>query len=69
MMKKIMSDEAIDKERKALLEEIDELLKICDGCFVFQCFKKEKGRRFAHSFCINHCTVGMKLKETGRKLS
>ena len=41
-----MSDEAIDKERKALLEEIDELLKICDGCFVFQFFKKEKGRAY-----------------------
>lgn len=50
MMKKIMSDEAIDKERKALLEEIDELLKICDGCFVFQFLKKKKGEGLPIAF-------------------
>ena len=44
MMKKIMSDEAIDKERKALLEEIDELLKICDF------LKKKKGEGLPIAF-------------------
>ncbi|WP_033828666.1 zinc-finger domain-containing protein [Bacillus andreraoultii] len=59
-----------EQDRIELYDEIDELLTTyCDGCFVFNHFKKEQGRRYAHRFCINQCTVGVKIKEIGKKLS
>lgn len=58
------------KARTANLEELDHLLKTyCDGCFVFSTFKKENGRRSAHRFCINKCTVGLQIQKIGERLT
>ncbi|WP_066099115.1 MULTISPECIES: zinc-finger domain-containing protein [Bacillaceae] len=56
--------------RKQKLDEIGELLDTyCVDCLLKQHFRKEYGKTFAHSFCISQCTVGLKLKELGEKLS
>jgi hypothetical protein len=58
------------KTRKEWLENIDTLMKsYCDGCFVFDHYKKEKSRRYAHNFCIHQCTVGEQIKNIGDRLS
>lgn len=55
--------------RKELLEEVEQLMNhYCKGCFLNQHFKKEKGRRGAHRFCISECTVGEKLRSYGNRL-
>lgn len=70
MKKDIVREEKCPEVRIELYDKIDELLATyCDGCFVFNHFKKEHGRRFAHRFCIDQCTVGVKIKEIGKKLS
>ncbi|MFT4414141.1 zinc-finger domain-containing protein [Fredinandcohnia humi] len=57
-------------DRKKLLLEVGEVLDTyCQDCFVKEFFRKERGKRYAQSFCIKNCTVGEKLKEYGRKLS
>ncbi|KYD22249.1 zinc-finger domain-containing protein [Caldibacillus debilis] len=40
----------------------------CRGCFLHKYFSKEKGRRYAHNFCINKCTVGERLRKIGQEL-
>ena len=56
--------------RKEVLYQVESLLsEYCEGCFLHQQIKKEKGRRKAHRFCISQCTVGEKLKEYGQKLN
>jgi len=56
-------------DRKELLGYLDQLLDTyCDGCFLFQHIKKEKGRNYAHSFCIKQCTVGQQLQKIGKDL-
>ncbi|AZB43272.1 zinc-finger domain-containing protein [Bacillus sp. FJAT-42376] len=56
--------------RKQKLDEIGELLDTyCVDCLLKQHFRKEYGKTHAHSFCISQCTVGLKLKELGEKLS
>jgi hypothetical protein len=37
----------------------------CQDCFLHRELKREKGRRYAHRFCITQCTVGEKIKEYG----
>lgn len=70
MKKSVLTGEKQTKNRQELLDEIDRILKTyCEGCFLFQQFKNDHGRRYAHSFCIHQCTVGMKLKEIGQKLT
>lgn len=55
--------------RKALYEELEDVLSTyCKGCFVYHTLKKENGKRYAHKFCINKCTVGEKLKNVGKML-
>ncbi|RID84222.1 zinc-finger domain-containing protein [Mesobacillus zeae] len=55
--------------RKEWLEEVEELMSMyCTGCFLKQHHKKEKGKRYAHKFCITNCTVGSKIREYGDKL-
>jgi len=57
-------------DRKQLFEEVDSLLETyCNGCFLKAAFRKEKGKTYAHQFCISACTVGEKLKSYGKKLS
>jgi hypothetical protein len=56
--------------RKQLFSEVEELLaNYCKGCFLHQHFKNEKGRRYAHRFCITKCTIGERIKQIGNKLS
>ncbi|MFD2445781.1 zinc-finger domain-containing protein [Bacillus sp. CGMCC 1.16607] len=40
----------------------------CQDCFLHKHLKDDKGRRYAHRFCITQCTVGQKIKEYGEKL-
>jgi hypothetical protein len=40
----------------------------CQGCFLHKQLKCEKGRRYAHRFCITQCTVGEKIKIYGQQL-
>ncbi|MDZ5473176.1 zinc-finger domain-containing protein [Bacillus sp. 31A1R] len=57
-------------DRKQILSEVEEMMSsYCKGCFVYKHYKNEKGRRFAHRFCINECTVGEQIKKYGEKLS
>lgn len=56
--------------RKELLANIDDLIHTyCDGCLLFNYIKNEEGRRAAHRFCINQCTVGEQIKRIGKELS
>ncbi|WP_343031348.1 zinc-finger domain-containing protein [Metabacillus lacus] len=41
----------------------------CEDCFLKKHFRKEKGKNFAHSFCINQCTVGQEIRDTGKQLN
>lgn len=57
-------------EKKQVLEKITELMDTyCVDCLLKKHFRKEYGKTFAHSFCINQCTVGEKIKKIGEKLS
>ncbi|WP_077215383.1 zinc-finger domain-containing protein [Bacillus dakarensis] len=57
-------------KREKILSEVDDLMKsYCEGCFLHKLHKDEKGRRFAHRFCISACTVGEKIKYYGEKLT
>ncbi|MGE8077824.1 zinc-finger domain-containing protein [Peribacillus loiseleuriae] len=66
----LKSKEGADKmSRNELYNEVQEILEFqCKGCFVHNQFKKEKGRRFAHKFCISQCTIGEQLRKVGNKL-
>ncbi|MFE8702153.1 zinc-finger domain-containing protein [Cytobacillus sp. FJAT-54145] len=56
--------------RRQILQEVEELMtSYCKGCFLHKLHKDEKGRRYAHRFCINKCTVGEKIKNYGEKLT
>ncbi|KXT21417.1 hypothetical protein UZ35_04150 [Heyndrickxia coagulans] len=62
--------EGIKMERKQLIREVDEILKTyCEGCFLKSHFRKTRGKKYAHQFCIRQCTVGEKLKKYGDRLS
>lgn len=56
--------------KKQTLQELSEILDTyCVDCLLKKHFREEYGKRYAHSFCINQCTVGQKIKEVGTKLS
>nr|WP_097678023.1 zinc-finger domain-containing protein [Bacillus mediterraneensis] len=40
----------------------------CTDCLLKKYHRKEKGKRFAHRFCISSCTVGEKIKECGKRI-
>ncbi|MCM3588746.1 zinc-finger domain-containing protein [Mesobacillus maritimus] len=40
----------------------------CNECFLKKQLKKDYGKRYAHQFCINNCTVGEQIKVCGEKL-
>ncbi|MFJ7636946.1 zinc-finger domain-containing protein [Peribacillus sp. NPDC097264] len=55
--------------RKKIYEEVEEVIvSYCQDCFLQKQFRKDKGRSYAHKFCISQCTVGEKLRELGNKL-
>ncbi|KAB7672986.1 zinc-finger domain-containing protein [Bacillus sp. B1-b2] len=57
-------------ERKKLIHEADELMKdYCNDCFLYKQNKEDIGKRNAHRFCISQCTVGIKLREYGERLT
>lgn len=57
-------------KRKNWIQKAEELMDdYCKDCFLYKHNKLEKGKRNAHRFCISECTVGMKIKEYGEKLS
>ncbi|AGX05201.1 MULTISPECIES: zinc-finger domain-containing protein [Bacillaceae] len=57
-------------ERKDIYKETEELMEqYCKGCFLHKYHKEEKGKRFAHRFCITQCTIGEKIKKCGSRLS
>ncbi|ADU93734.1 MULTISPECIES: zinc-finger domain-containing protein [Geobacillus] len=56
-------------ERKEILEQIARLEETyCDGCFLKSTFRKEYGKTYAQSFCIQQCTVGEQMRRYGEKL-
>ncbi|MEH7441617.1 zinc-finger domain-containing protein [Bacillus sp. JJ1122] len=55
--------------RKEILAEVETLLSTyCNGCFLKKHHQVEKGKRFAHRFCITECTVGNQIKSCGNRL-
>ncbi|QED48361.1 zinc-finger domain-containing protein [Cytobacillus dafuensis] len=57
-------------KRKQIIDEVEYLMiTYCKDCFLFKFHKEEKGRRYAHRFCITKCTVGEQIKAFGSKLS
>lgn len=55
--------------KKQTLSEISEIVDTyCVDCLLKKHFRNDYGKRYAHSFCINKCTVGEKLKKMGEKL-
>ncbi|MBY6273430.1 MAG: zinc-finger domain-containing protein [Caldibacillus debilis] len=60
----------MDKHKRLILySEADKWMEdYCRGCFLHKYFSKEKGRRYAHNFCINKCTVGERLRKIGQEL-
>lgn len=57
------------KDRAAIFEKVTELMdEYCVNCFLKAHFRKEYGKTYAHSFCINKCTVGQQIKELGKNL-
>ena len=55
--------------RKKIYEELEEILSVCEGCFLQKHFRKQNGRTFAHQFCLSQCTVGERLKQLGNELT
>ncbi|MBT2639024.1 zinc-finger domain-containing protein [Bacillus sp. ISL-39] len=55
--------------RNEVLAEVETLLNTyCNGCFLKKHHRQENGKRYAHRFCINECTVGEKIKKCGQRL-
>lgn len=56
-------------DRKGIFREVEEILnQYCNGCFLYRQNRKDKGRTYAHKFCITSCTVGEKIRQCGDKL-
>ncbi|BDG35307.1 zinc-finger domain-containing protein [Parageobacillus sp. VR-IP] len=63
-----MREKRLNK-RKEILDKITELQQTyCEGCFLKSTFRKEYGKTYAQSFCINQCTVGEKMRQYGAML-
>jgi len=56
--------------RKEIINEAEAIMNnYCNGCFLYKQNRKEKGRNFAHRFCISTCTIGEKIRQCGEKLT
>lgn len=56
--------------RKEIINEAEAIMNnYCNGCFLYKQNRKDKGRNFAHRFCIATCTVGEKIRQCGEKLT
>ncbi|MBB6444627.1 zinc-finger domain-containing protein [Bacillus benzoevorans] len=57
-------------DRKDIYNEVEGILnQYCNGCFLYKQNRKDKGRAYAHKFCISACTVGEKIRMCGEKLT
>ncbi|WP_394232720.1 zinc-finger domain-containing protein [Niallia oryzisoli] len=57
-------------ERKKIINEVESIMNnYCNGCFLYKQNRKDRGRNFAHRFCISTCTVGLKIKQCGEQLT
>ncbi|WP_066174008.1 zinc-finger domain-containing protein [Bacillus marinisedimentorum] len=54
---------------KAVKEAGSLLDTYCSDCFLKEHHRRTGGKAYAHSFCINSCTVGEKLQEYGSLLA
>jgi hypothetical protein len=53
-----------------VIGKLDEILATyCEDCLLKAHFRKEYGKKYAHRFCIEQCTVGQKIKELGKNLT
>ncbi|HLR11399.1 MAG TPA: zinc-finger domain-containing protein [Sporosarcina sp.] len=56
-------------EKETIIEEIDEMMDTyCTHCLVKQALSKERGKKGAHRFCIEQCTIGEKIQWMGREM-
>ncbi|MCS0824863.1 zinc-finger domain-containing protein [Cytobacillus firmus] len=56
--------------RKDIYNEVEAIMDYyCTECFLYKNNRQEKGRNYAHRFCITKCTVGETIKQHGQKLS
>ncbi|MEH7202036.1 zinc-finger domain-containing protein [Bacillus safensis] len=56
-------------DKKTAVQELTYLQDTyCSDCLIKKHFRKEYGKKYAHSFCIQQCTVGEKIKEYGQTL-
>lgn len=55
--------------RKEIFCRMGELMDTyCTDCFLYKYHRSEKGRNYAHRFCITQCTVGSQIKSYGKRL-
>ncbi len=55
--------------RKEIYDRVEDLMNTyCNECFLYKYHRAEKGRNYAHRFCITKCTVGAQIKGYGKKL-
>ncbi|MGE6629676.1 zinc-finger domain-containing protein [Bacillus sp. NPDC077027] len=56
-------------DKKTAVKELTDLQDTyCSDCFIKKHFRRECGKKYAHSFCIQQCTIGEKLKQYGEIL-
>ncbi|MEK4397989.1 zinc-finger domain-containing protein [Bacillus sp. FSL K6-2860] len=56
-------------DKKTAVQELTDLQDTyCSDCLIKKHFRKEFGKKYAHSFFIQQCTVGEKIKEYGQTL-
>lgn len=56
-------------DKVTVIKEIDEIVEnYCEGCFVKNQLRKDRGKSGAHRFCIESCTVGEQLHFLGEEL-
>jgi hypothetical protein len=57
-------------ERNQVIIELNDMIETyCEGCFVYQHFRKIHSQNYAQNFCMKQCTIGEKLKQYGKYLS
>ena len=56
-------------DRKEIYNEVEEILEqYCKGCFLYKQNRKERGRNFAHRFCITSMYGRGENEEMRRKV-
>lgn len=56
-------------EKETIIEEIDLMMETyCTNCLVKEALSTERGKKGAHRFCIESCTIGEKIQWVGQEL-